>query len=559
MGQVIDVPGHGPTEFPDGMTDEQIVAAIQRNSAPQKTAPNSGMMALNSVNKGIAAIPDSLLNVPTRLMNLGKAAFGSAATAMGRADLAPAPSEDPNFVRQVFDKVGFTKPQFEPQTPGQRIADSAIQGGVSGLASPANGIRQAITNTLVNSIGGAAGGAATEAGAGPALSITAGMLGGAGATRAVASAQNKVAAMALRQQQNAVRDQTIDTARGAGYVISPSETNPGAINQALEGIAGKLSTRQLASQRNQEVTNQLARQDVGIPESMPITKELLAQLRQQAFTKGYEPVTRVGPIRPGGAYRRALDDIESKYTGASSSFPDAVRNEVGKMVEGLRVRQFDAGDAVKMTQILRDDASKSYASGDKALGKAQSAAAGAIEDQLERGLQGQGKAGATMLDDFRDARRQMAKTHTLESALVEGTGNIQASKLAAALRKGAPLQGGMKLAASAAEAFPKNMQSPETMGAVPGISPLDVMSGAGMGAMGAAATGSPSGAMLAALPAIRPIIRSMLLSAPYQNSMGKPNYKNSALTRFLAQGDIKNPQINNALLAQILAGQVQGE
>lgn len=31
MPQVIDVPGYGPTEFPDGMSDESIVAAIQKN------------------------------------------------------------------------------------------------------------------------------------------------------------------------------------------------------------------------------------------------------------------------------------------------------------------------------------------------------------------------------------------------------------------------------------------------------------------------------------------------------------------------------------------------
>jgi hypothetical protein len=359
----------------------------------------------------------------------------------------------------------------------------------------------------------------------------------------------------LKKQQNAVRDQTLAKAQEAGYVVSPSEANPGWVNQALEGVAGKLSTRQLASQRNQDVTNQLARSDMGVPQNTPVTPELLAELRRNAYQTGYAPVTQAGPIRPGAAYRRALDDIASNYTGAASSFPDAVANDVKRMVDSLRVKSFDSGDAVQMTQILRDDASKSYASGDKGLGKAQRAAANAIEDQIERGLQGQGKQGAAMLSNFREARKEIAKTHTIESALKEGTGNIEAAKLAAALRKGKPLSGDIETVARTAEAFPKNMQSPETMGAVPGISPLDVVSGAGMGMAGAAATGSAAGALAGALPAIRPLTRQLLLSDPYQKLMAKPKYKNSALTRALAQGDIQNPNINAALLAQVLAEQ----
>jgi len=39
MAKVIDVPGQGLVEFPDSMSDEQIVAAIQKVSTPQQTTP----------------------------------------------------------------------------------------------------------------------------------------------------------------------------------------------------------------------------------------------------------------------------------------------------------------------------------------------------------------------------------------------------------------------------------------------------------------------------------------------------------------------------------------
>lgn len=548
---------------PDGASQDQVLSYAQEQMAKMQptpevqepAAPNTGMMSLNSINKGIAAIPDAVLNTPNRILNLGKAAFGTAATAMGRPDLAPEPSDDPNFVRRAFDAAGFTKDRLEPVTPGQRVLDTTLQGAVAGAVSPASGMRQAISNAALGGVSGAAAGGTKELTGNDNLAMAAGIAAVPLGTGVVQSARNKAAAMTLRKQQNSVRDQTIADARNAGYVLSPSETNPGTMNQALEGIAGKLSTRQLASQRNQDVTNSLVRRDLGVDEGSALSPELLAQLRKRAYDEGYTPVTQAGEIRPGSAYRNALDDIAANYTGAASSFPRAVKDEVSAMVDSLRVRKFDAGDAVKMAQILRDDASKSYASGDKGLGKAQRSAANAIEDQLERGLQGQGKQGSVALDNFRDARKQIAKTHTIENALFEGTGNVQASKLAAALRKGAPLSGDIATAARAAESFPKNMQSPEVMGAVPGISPLDVLGGAGIGAAGAAATGSASGALLGALPAVRPLTRAAILSGPYQKMMGAPKYKNSALTRFLAQGDIQSPTANAALMAQILANQ----
>lgn len=561
MPKIIDVPGQGQVEFPDDMSDDQIVAAIQRNSAPaqsQRQAPNSALMAANSANKAIAAVPDAILNAPNQVMNLGRAAFGTAATALGRPDLAPEAKEDPNFTRALFEKVGFIKPELDPQTNGQRVLDKIVQGSVAGAISPAAGARQALTNVALGGASGAAAGLTKEATGSDALAMAAGIGAVPLGARAIGSAKNKLAATELRRQQNAVRDQTIQDARGAGYVLSPSETNPSGLNNTLEGIAGKLSTRQLASQRNQDVTNNLARKSVGVSENVPLSPQLMQQLRRDAYSTGYAPLETAGPMRPGAAYRRALDSIEQKYTGASRSFPEAVSDDVKKMIDGLRVRTFDSGDAVKMTQILRDDASKSFAGGNAALGRAQRDAAKAIEDQIEMSLTGMGKSGSKMLSDFRGARQQMAKTFSLEKAIHEGTGNVQASKLAAELRKGKPLTGEQATIARTADSFPKNMQSPEVMGAVPGISPLDVFGGTGLGAAGAALTGSPVGALAAVAPAIRPITRAGLLSERYQNSMGNPVYKNSALAKLLAKGDVKNPAANQALLAAILANQ-QGE
>ena len=521
----------------------------QFDAAPTAVAsPNTALMSANAANRAIAGIPDALLNTPNRLLNLGRAAIGTVATATGRPDLAPAVSEDPDLVRKAFERIGFIKPELDPTTTGQRLLSGAIQGGVGALASPASGLRQLATNVLTGAGAGAAGGGVREATGNDTLAMTARMLTPALAARGINAAQQRMAANQLRQQQNAVRDQTVADARSAGYVLSPSEVNPSMLNRAVEGVAGKLSTRQLASARNQEVTNALVRRDLGVADDVPLTPELMAQIRREAYQAGYAPVEAAGAIRPGAAFKRDLDNIALKYSGAARSFPGAVGNEVKDMVDSLKVRQFDASDGVKMAQILRDQSSKSYAAGDKGLGKAQRDAATAIEDQIERGLTGLGQQGGQMLDSFREARRQMAKTHTVEAALNPATGNVQATKLAGDLKKGRPLSGNIEIAARSAGAFPKNFQSTETMGSIPGISPLDVIGGAGLGTLGAIG-GGPGGALLGALPALRPVARNVALSQSFQQRFANPDYSSGAMTRRLAAGDLQNPELLSLLLA----------
>lgn len=53
MPQIIDVPGHGRVEFPDGMTDAQIVAAIKQNMKPAAPAANAAPLSrLDKIGRG---------------------------------------------------------------------------------------------------------------------------------------------------------------------------------------------------------------------------------------------------------------------------------------------------------------------------------------------------------------------------------------------------------------------------------------------------------------------------------------------------------------------------
>lgn len=75
MGQIIEVPGHGPVEFPDGMSDDDIVAAIKRNMPGQNHPEGLAGTAsgyVQGANRGISDI----LGGPVDLVSSGLRAIG---------------------------------------------------------------------------------------------------------------------------------------------------------------------------------------------------------------------------------------------------------------------------------------------------------------------------------------------------------------------------------------------------------------------------------------------------------------------------------------------------
>jgi hypothetical protein len=341
---------------------------------------------------------------------------------------------------------------------------------------------------------GAAGGAAGK-GLGDAL--------GAGAKWVANRAADK---FATATAANAQKQIAANAMADAGYVIPPADLNPGMVTEALSGLSGKIKTAQVASAKNQPITNSLTRKSLGVADDAPLNIDALQAIRNEAGTTGYAPIRAAGEVTTDKAYGKALDGIAGQYQGAARSFPNAAKNPVLDMVEGLRQQKFDAGDAIDMIKVLRADADKAYRSGDSGLGKASKEAAAAIEGQLERHLKASGNPEA--LAAFQEARQLIAKTYSVQKALNTQTGDVSAIALAKQLDKGKPLSGDLLTVAQAGQAFPKAMQAlKETPKAT---SPLDwAMGGMSAGMM------NPAPAMIAAA---RPAVRAMLLSGPMQRA-----------------------------------------
>jgi hypothetical protein len=223
------------------------------------------------------------------------------------------------------------------------------------------------------------------------------------------------------------------------------------------------------------------------------------------------------------AYEGALNSLVMGQKRAASSFPNAVKDEIAPFVDSMRVKQFDAGDAIAMTRILREKASGAYQKGDKDLGKAYRSVSKALEDQIERGLSRQGQNGAELLNNFRDARTLMAKSHDIEDAIVKGGGTLDARVLARKAQRGKYMTDEVATIANFANNFGKSAQPAKQIQG-PGVSKLDYAMSVLGGGAGASLADEGSGGMGAGLGALATIMgpkaaRAYLLSGRSQNAL----------------------------------------
>lgn len=334
-------------------------------------------------------------------------------------------------------------------------------------------------------------------------------------------------ATALRGKEPTPQMQKIvGQAREAGYVIPPTQANPSLINRLVEGISGKVSTAQNASLRNQEITNKLTAKSLGLPEETVITPEVLSNLRSTAG-QAYENLGLSGRIKTSPKFVEALDNIQP-YKDAKAALRDFASPEakpIVDVIDSLKSPSFDVSSAVSKIRLLRNDADIAFRQGNSALGKANKEASKVLENTIEAHLVNTKQT--DLLEKFRDARQLIAKTYTIEKALNQTTGTVDAKKLANELKKGKPLSGELKSVAEFSQAFPKAVQTPEQMGSLPQLSPFDLLTGV----VGGTATGGPG----AAVGLVRPALRSVALSQPIQNRLlpSATNLERQNLARLL--------------------------
>lgn len=355
-----------------------------------------------------------------------------------------------------------------------------------------------------------------------------------------------------QKEANAVRDATLRAGLEEGYMTTPGSVTPQSKHIMAERMAGKTNLEQLMSVNNQDVTNKLARRAVGIDDTAPLTSENMLAIRNAEYKKGYEPVERLGQVSTDAQYLDDMINIESKYTGPEKSFPGAAPDEVTKLLKTFTVGKFDAKDAVQVMRRLKEEARANFTKGDTAVAKAQTDIAKALENQIERSLAAAPTPNAaTLLEQFRLSRQRMAISHSIEDAIREGSGSVEAKKLAKALQDGKYLSNELKTAAQFSNVFPRVSTPPSTIGTPAAgtmmgtpVSGFGGLIGGGLGYLAGDATGMSVGtaAGLYGPAMVSEGMRRYLMSQGVQNNL-IPTYE-STLGRLAS--DIT---ARNALLA----------
>jgi len=318
----------------------------------------------------------------------------------------------------------------------------------------------------------------------------------------------------LSPQMNTAVEKAIE----AGYTVPPTQAGGGVVNRFLEGLAGKASTLQEASVRNQEVTNKLATKSLGLPEDTILSPEVLKSVRDKAG-QVYEGISNAGIIIPQKSFHNALDKAAENAVKAEINFPNATSKQILDTIGSIRKDAFDSGSAVSRIKQLRTEADVAYRAGNNDLGKATKDAASALEDAIEGHLSKLGEPDA--LNKFKEARQLIAKTYTVEKAMNKTTGTVDAKQLASRLQAGKPMSGELKDIAQFGQAFPRAAQMPERIGGTIGISPLD-FTAAGIAGGSSLLSGedkATSGALSLATLLARPAARKLVLSSPMQNRL----------------------------------------
>jgi len=350
------------------------------------------------------------------------------------------------------------------------------------------------------------------------------MLIGQGAPVARRAAALERARQDTQMKLNAPRDADLAKAKASGLTIAPAEANPSLFNRILEGLSGQAKVQQLASEKSKPVVNEIARRGLGIPSDTPLDTDALVAVRKTAAGP-YERARALGDIPTDSEYTKALDAIESRYSGAAKSFSeekDPVQAAVDSARNTVRAGVFDSSDAVDKMKLERSRADKAFAQRDTELGKAHKAIADAVEEQIIRHASEAGDP--NLAADLKNARAVIARSYDVQKAL---KGNdVDARVLYAQLKKGKQLGGELADAANIAGRF-KGSFDVGSKNAYTPVNAYDLLLGGGAGL--AALAHSPEAVKAAAvgggIAAGRAGIRAGITSGPYQRlNMRPPSY-----------------------------------
>jgi hypothetical protein len=292
------------------------------------------------------------------------------------------------------------------------------------------------------------------------------------ALRATAdTARAPIAARAEKIQQARIRESElaaprIDAAKDAldlGLALDPSLSNPKAITRLKTGAVGTTSLQGNLSKINLPQVAKIARDDLGLPETIKLDGKAYESARNTpAISGAYDKVRALPRIAADDAVLTDIDNLRAAPTIGDTGQSAAINNFLDTVKSQLQSGT-DGATAVTSIRQLRRDAQAIYNQqtaginppSPEAIARADinMGIARAIETAIENSI-----TDPRLVTDFRAARTALARTYDYERATNLATGVIDPQALAKLAAEGRPLSGKLAKVANVAANFPENMQ-----------------------------------------------------------------------------------------------------
>lgn len=469
---------------PEGATEQQAIEYVQKSIykapvevPPMDFSPTNGMSETDKFLAGMGKGASDLMQGAGQFMGL-----------VSDKEVADTRKYDKALMDTTSGAIGNvvgTSAAIAPAIliPGANTyAGAAAIGGLSGALQPvAEGESRA-----VNAGTGMAGGVIGQ-GVGNLISSKL-------ASNAAQAASSKMA--------NATRDATLKASKEAGYQVPRSLYDPTFLSNRLESLAGKAATKQQAAVNNQQVTNKLAREYLGLAPDTPLDKATMETLRD-TYGQAYRDASAIPALQ--NPFSGLGVNSVSKKSGAQ--LVDEIKE--ARDVSRAAWKSFNSGQAQKPTKMYKE-AKKA----DRLVTK--------LENELDQLAQQSGFP--DVVTNLRAARENIAKVHTIENALNDATGDVSARTVFAQGKK-LNLTGQAKKIADFAKAFSQVAQD-GTKTPAAGVSKVEMGLASILGGLGTAGFGMP-GIATAALPFMSHMVRPLAVNG------GVPVY--SSLARDSAQ------------------------
>lgn len=303
----------------------------------------------------------------------------------------------------------------------------------------------------------------------------------------------------------------VANATSLGLKLTPQQAGAGFGARATQSLAEGAKLERTISGTNIPIVNGLAKDELGIPKTSALGKESIEEANQPAYAV-INAVKKTGQVTTDDTYRGDIANIQPPQQGGALP--------INRSIAALQARYGgfqadDAGNLVNHIRQLRVDGRSNLKAPNEpnqnALGGAQIKIATALENQLDRHIQGgafegpDGQIAPDLIDQYRGARVQIAKSHTVLDAL-DGQ-NLDPVELGKQLDRGAYMDGRLRQIAVAGQNFPRALQVPSVVrnsGPFSGLGPYAL----------AASLWHPSALAAVVAP---PLARAALASQRYQN------------------------------------------